>query len=75
MARIRIQDIMHTEELNQDKMKGIIGGAEKPGGWGSMLQKGAGMAGEMIGGEAGGALLGSMDGGITSMDDWEAPSA
>ena len=57
MARIEIRDLEHSEELSQDKMKGIFGGfVADQGGVGGLLSKGAGMAGEMIGGDAGGAL-------------------
>ena len=57
MAKIKIQDLEHTEELDQHQMKGIFGGfAESQGGWGQMLQKGAGAVGGMIGGDAGGAI-------------------
>jgi hypothetical protein len=60
VAKIKIEDIEHSEDLSKDKMKGIFGGAKgfvaDQGGVGGLLKKGAGMAGEMIGGDAGGAL-------------------
>ena len=64
MARIKIRDLEHTEELSQDKMKGTFGGVADQGGIGGLLKKGAGMAGEMIGGDAGGAL------GAAGQGDW-----
>jgi hypothetical protein len=78
MARIKIQDIEHTEVLNQRQLKGIFGGkgfVADQGGLGSMLQKGAGAVGGMIGGDAGGAMQaaaggdwgGAISGGISAI--------
>jgi hypothetical protein len=55
MARIKIQDLEHTEVLDQRQLKGIFGGSERSG-IGGLLSKGKGALDGFIGGNAGGAL-------------------
>ena len=52
MARIRIQNLEHSEELSREAMRGVFGGVHDQGGIGGLLSKGA----DMLGGAIGGAI-------------------
>jgi hypothetical protein len=73
MARIKIDNLRNTEELKKESMKGICGGGGIDGN--TLFRDGLtikGPDGKEINQKATWTF---MDGGVTSMDDWEAPSA
>ena len=83
MARIKIQDLEHSEDLGRDKMKGIFGGLQL----GTYRAVPVGIPLRVFGGssdqpaeETDGFVFGKIewtfeDGGISFVDDWHNPTA